>query len=98
MVRRKKRQRGGLGLLPFDDNTLFYQFINHVVAPEVGKIGKKLQKRRRRQRGGSFIPGLGFLGWSTGKGSEAAVRKDEKFVGNLLKGYLLPKIRKRQRR
>lgn len=97
MVRRRK-QRGGLGLLPFDDNTLFYQFINHVVAPKVGQIGKSLQKRRRRQQGGGYIPGLGFLGYSTGRGSGAGIQKDVKLTGDLIKAYLLPQLRKRRRK
>ena len=97
MVRRRK-QRGGLGLLPFDDNTLFYQFINHVVAPKVGQIGKSLQKRRRRQKGGSWIPGLGFAGYATGlQRPGKALKNYEKFVGDLIKAYLLPQIRKRRR-
>lgn len=95
---KRRKQRGGLGLLPFDDNTAFFEFVNQVVAPEVGKIGKKLQKRRRRQRGGSYIPGLGFLGYSTGQGSGAGIKKDVKFVGDLMKAYVLPKLRKRRRR
>ena len=95
---KRRKQRGGLGLLPFSDNTAFFEFVNQVVAPEVGKMGKKLQKRRRRQRGRGYIPGLGFLGFSTGRGSGTGIKKDVDFIGNLTKAYLLPKLRKRRRR
>ena len=90
---RKRRQRGGV----FINDDLFFNFMTHVVAPKVGQIGKSLQKRRR-QRGG-FIPGLGFAGYATGlKRPGAALKRDEKFVGDLIKAYLLPQIRKRNRR
>ena len=91
---KRRKKRGGFlpGMEPF------FQFVNHVIAPKVGQIGKSLQKRRRRQRGG-YIPGLGFAGYSTGlKRPGTALKKDEKFVGDLIKAYLLPQIRKRNRR
>ena len=94
---KRRKHRGGF-LLPGSDNSLFYKFINQVVAPKVGQIGKSLQKRRRRQRGG-YIPGLGFADFSTGlKRPGAALKKDEKFVGDLIKAYLLPQVMKRNRR
>ena len=101
---RKRRQRGGfLGSLPLPgmNQKLLFDLMTHVVAPKVGQVGKSLQNRRRRRQRGGFIPGMGFAMHTTGRGGQStynALKKDEKFVGDLIKAYLLPQIRKRQRR
>ena len=95
--RRKKRG----GFLPGMNSELFFQFVNHVIAPKVGQIGKSLQKRqkRKRQRGGNYIPGLGFLKYSTGRGGRKGVeglKKDSRFLSDLVGAYLIPKLRKKR--
>lgn len=88
-------------MLPGVPKDLFYQLINHVVAPKVGQIGKSLQRRRRRQRGG-FIPGAGFLQFMSAAGRAKArhsgmkkLKKDADFLGTLIKAYGPKRLMKR---
>ena len=85
--------------LPGMNQKLLFDLMTHVVAPKVGQVGKSLQKRRRRRRQrGGFIPGMGWAGYAAGRVNHKAIKRDDKFVGDLIKAYLLPQIRKRQRR
>ena len=94
----KRDQKGNK--MVFINDPLFFEFINHVVAPKVGQVGKSLQKRRRRRQRGGFIPGKGMLGFMTRSGRSKArrtglraLKRDADFLGKLMLAYV-PKLRK----
>ena len=60
------------------------------------------KRRRRRHKGGTFIPGTGIFNFLSGSGRRKAIRtgakdlkKDANFIAQLLNAYVVPKLRKR---
>ena len=60
------------------------------------------KQRRRRHKGGTFIPGTGLFKFLSRSGRRQAARtgmrdlkKDSDFIGQLFKAYVFPKFRKR---
>ena len=60
------------------------------------------RRRKRRHRGGQYIPGTGMFKFLSRSGRRRAARtgmrdlkKDSNFIGQLLNAYVIPKLRKR---
>lgn len=61
------------------------------------------KRRKRRQRGGTYIPGTGMFGFLSRSGRRKAVRtgmrdlkKDSNFIGQLLNAYVFPKFQRKR--
>ena len=63
---------------------------------------RRTKRRKRRQRGGQYIPGTGMFKFLSSSGRRQAIRtggrdlkKDSDFIGQLFNAYIIPKLRKR---